>query len=143
MSKMSDKAIPEQQEQDEPIWYLPYASEKECWLAAMSDLYDGKPVEVWDGLCWLNAYTIDEAMEHHPHSQQQLRPIHKHRAVMDLWREGGQKWQGFTNNRWTDCKLNDELWTVPNFKSKDVKLWRPHIDHEPELFKKYLKICHT
>jgi len=83
-------------------WFRPYGSEKECWLAAMADLYDGKSVDMY--IVTLGGSRWEKRDKPSFLIAKKVRPIHKHRALIDLyWKyPGGRKWHiefenGFKN----------------------------------------------
>jgi len=73
-------------------WFRPYGSEKEAVMAALSLLYDGEYEKVewlnfdWEHMSECDFHATDiSIIEDFVQGARKARPIHKHRALIDLY----------------------------------------------------------
>jgi len=142
-------------DEEEPYenWFRPDYSVKAACMAAISDMYDGKDVEIWfdrsknfygggfSNISWGNWLQCLER------NKRLIRPIHKRRALIDLyWTKPYSKWevQSIFVDTWISIeekngRYRSVLTQEPEWGYKNCK-FRPSPDFEPELYKKYLEI---
>jgi len=141
---------------DNPNWFRPYNSEKECWLAAMADLYDGKNIEIRGFRTFPDnrdvrqyewtTFDITESLKTHwlEFWTVPMRPTHIHRALIDLyWKYPGDSWMFLS-------KIGDEWIPCENRMGEKLEpMWEEHFFYEPdapksrELYAKYLKLVES
>ena len=132
-------------------WYWPHKSEKECWLAAISLLYESRrnslpqdKVEYREDGHWYSDANIYRQDIDNIILDYKIRPVHKNRIFAELYEEG-QKWQVINpviESDWSDFAMqHDGLieWLAPQFADSSIK-YQPHPELEPELYKKFMEM---